>query len=161
MPIVPVNRPKPLPPKPAAEDDQPYEVGYGKPPRQSRFQPGKSGNPKGRPKNAKGFKTIIRAAMLQKVRVRSGGKERTISRAEALVMKVVELASKDNFKATEKLLIWYQEAVPESSVEGPRVSREVLSETDHATLDALRDRIKADLIATGVPMKTGGDDDGE
>ena len=28
----------------------PYEVGYGKPPKHSQFQKGKSGNPKGRPK---------------------------------------------------------------------------------------------------------------
>jgi len=27
-----------------------YEVGYGKPPKSRRFQPGVSGNPKGRPK---------------------------------------------------------------------------------------------------------------
>lgn len=25
-----------------------YEVGYGKPPRHTRFQPGRSGNPRGR-----------------------------------------------------------------------------------------------------------------
>lgn len=30
-----------------------YEVGYRKPPRHTRFQPGQSGNPKGRPKNDK------------------------------------------------------------------------------------------------------------
>ena len=44
--------------KPPALPDDPgegtsYEVGYGKPPRATRFQPGKSGNPNGRPKGAK------------------------------------------------------------------------------------------------------------
>ena len=29
-----------------------YEVGYGKPPKQSQFQPGQSGNPNGRPLHA-------------------------------------------------------------------------------------------------------------
>ena len=32
----------------------PYEVGYGKPPEASRFQQGRSGNPGGRPRGAKG-----------------------------------------------------------------------------------------------------------
>src|SRR3954463_7458412 len=31
----------------------PYEVGYGKPPVERRFQPGRSGNPNGRPKGSR------------------------------------------------------------------------------------------------------------
>ena len=34
------------------EDDKPYEVGYGKPPRHTRFVKGRSGNPRGRPRKA-------------------------------------------------------------------------------------------------------------
>ena len=30
-----------------------YRIGYGKPPKESRFQPGQSGNPRGRPRGAK------------------------------------------------------------------------------------------------------------
>jgi hypothetical protein len=32
-----------------------YEVGYGKPPKNGRFQKGVSGNPKGRPKKSLNF----------------------------------------------------------------------------------------------------------
>jgi hypothetical protein len=34
----------------AKKKDPDYTVGYGKPPKHSQFKPGKSGNPKGRPK---------------------------------------------------------------------------------------------------------------
>ena len=36
----------------AKAEAAPYEVGYGKPPKASRFKPGTSGNPGGRPKGS-------------------------------------------------------------------------------------------------------------
>ena len=45
------DRPK-LPPLPK-EKDADYQVGYGKPPIETRFKSGQSGNPRGRPKGAK------------------------------------------------------------------------------------------------------------
>ena len=37
-----------------------YKVGYKRPPVSTRFKPGSSGNPKGRPKGQRNFKTIMR-----------------------------------------------------------------------------------------------------
>jgi hypothetical protein len=37
-------------------DDNDDEVGYGKPPKHGQFKPGKSGNPRGRPRGAHGLK---------------------------------------------------------------------------------------------------------
>jgi hypothetical protein len=153
MPIVPENGELPEASLPAEEADT-CEVGYGKPPRHSRFKPGKSGNPKGRPKRAKGFKTLVRAAMLQRVRVRSGGRERTVSRAEALLLKAIEHASKDNFKATERLLAWYQEAVPDApakDIAPPR--QEDLTDADRETLEALRRSIEAELASPAPTIR--------
>jgi hypothetical protein len=39
-----------------SKDTAPYEVGYGKPPKASRFRPGQSGNPAGRPRGSKNSK---------------------------------------------------------------------------------------------------------
>ena len=40
-------------PEPLEPSETPYEVGYGRPPSATRFQPGQSGNPKGRPKGTR------------------------------------------------------------------------------------------------------------
>jgi hypothetical protein len=38
---------------PPSSEPPNYEVGYGRPPKGSQFTPGRSGNPKGRPKGAR------------------------------------------------------------------------------------------------------------
>jgi hypothetical protein len=65
-----------------------YEVGYGKPPRGTRFRKGQSGNPGGRPLGAM---TTRRAAQLilkeayRKVRVRAGDKVIELPAIQAVV----------------------------------------------------------------------------
>ena len=47
------NERRQLQPPAGSTQARQYEVGYGKPPQATRFQPGKSGNPKGRPKGSR------------------------------------------------------------------------------------------------------------
>ena len=70
-----------------------YEVGYGKPPRQGRFQKGRSGNPKGRPKKAKGFRTIVHQQLETPVEVRINGRVTKISKREAIIAQMVNKAA--------------------------------------------------------------------
>jgi len=44
-----------------------FEVGFGKPPRSTRFKPGQSGNPNGRPRGAKNFAVAIEQELAPRI----------------------------------------------------------------------------------------------
>jgi hypothetical protein len=66
-----------------------YEVGHRRPPLATRFKPGQSGNPKGRPKGAKNLRTLTLEKLQAKIPVREGGRERRMSKAEIGITKLV------------------------------------------------------------------------
>ena len=65
--------------------DEPYEVGYGKPPKHTRFKPGQSGHPSGRPRGQLNFRTAVREALKEKITVREGDRTRTVSKMDAII----------------------------------------------------------------------------
>ena len=56
--------------------DAPYEIGYCKPPKHTRFKPGQSGHPSGRPRGQRNFRTAVREALQEKVTIREGERQR-------------------------------------------------------------------------------------
>lgn len=74
---------------PSAKSEESYEVGYGKPPRHAQFQPGQSGNPKGRPKGARGPFALLRQELESKVTLRENGRVTTVTKLEAIMKRVV------------------------------------------------------------------------
>jgi len=88
-------------------------VGYCSPPVHTRFKPGVSGNPKGRPKGAAGLKTLVRSMMTEEITVGTPAGAIKISRIEATLLKMYELAIKGNLRAQSQLLALYAAAVPE------------------------------------------------
>ncbi len=116
-----------------------YDVGYKKPPRHSQFQPGRSGNPKGRPRAAKGLHTLVRDTLTQKVAVRTANGTKKISRIEAVLQKTVEQAMKGNPRALAELIKLYSNAVPNEAAQiVPELRDQDLTATDLATLEELR-----------------------
>jgi hypothetical protein len=91
-----------------------YEIGYGKPPKQHRFRPGRSGNPAGRPKGAKNSATLTREILDRKIEVRSGAGVRKISRREAILTRFAESALEGDTKSAAFLLGY---DMPESAEE--------------------------------------------
>ena len=76
-----------------------YAVGYGRPPLSTRFKPGTSGNAKGRPKNSKNLKTLIRQALTAKISIREGSSNRRVSKIEGVVLRQLESALKGEDRA--------------------------------------------------------------
>lgn len=79
----------PQPAGSAADPPDSYQVGYRRPPLATRFQPGRSGNPKGRPRGARNLSTIAVEKLGEKIKVRERGRERHMSKGEIGVTKLV------------------------------------------------------------------------
>jgi hypothetical protein len=67
----------------------PYEVGYRKPPKHSRFSKGVSGNPGGRPKGSRSFQSIIEELYSKEISELKLTGQTNVK--EAIVMKAVQL----------------------------------------------------------------------
>ena len=85
-----------------AHDDEP--VGYGKPPKASRFQKGRSGNPSGRPKRIRTQLEVVRRELTQKVTVTENGRKRRLTKAELVAKQLVTKAMKGEAPAMRMLL---------------------------------------------------------
>ncbi|RWD31632.1 MAG: hypothetical protein EOS22_04210 [Mesorhizobium sp.] len=84
------------------DDDE--GLGYGKPPKHARFQPGQSGNPKGRPKTkSKSFATGILAELEQSVVVRENGRELKLTKRAVIVKTLVAKAMKGDVRALKEI----------------------------------------------------------
>lgn len=89
---------------PKTNDKPSYEVGYGKPPMATRFQPGTSGNPKGRRKGSRNLKDFARDELDRKQRVTADGKVRHLSNREIIVLAQINKARKGDPKAFREVL---------------------------------------------------------
>jgi hypothetical protein len=105
---------------PARRSRTDYEVGWGRPPKSTRFKPGQSGNPKGRRRDKKEQTAMLREALEQKLSVEIGGEKRTITALEALFKQVLKSALKGDLKAT-RLLLDMHAAIPET----PKVAEKI------------------------------------
>lgn len=80
-----------------------YKVGYAKPPAEHQFKPGKSGNPKGRPKGPGSIlKTVARHAK-RKVAVIENGVEKKMPRLDVVISAMFGKASKGDVPAARLL----------------------------------------------------------
>ena len=91
-------------PEGKSEAGSSYEVGYAKPPKHTRFQPGRSGNPRGRPKGSRSLATLVADALDKPITAKIGRSTVTMKRREALAHRLVEQALGGDLRAVALLL---------------------------------------------------------
>jgi Family of unknown function (DUF5681) len=85
-----------------------YEVGYGKPPRNTQFQKGISGNPKGRPKKTLDFHHELLRESRSSVIINENGKRRRVSKHKLVIKQLIHKAVSGNVPALRAYLGHYQ-----------------------------------------------------
>lgn len=81
------------------EPGQKQAVGYGRPPMETRWKPGQSGNPFGRRSGSKNLRTAIEEMLTDKITIREEKRIRRVTRLEAVLLKQLSLALKGDHRA--------------------------------------------------------------
>jgi len=121
----------------SASDDN--EVGYGKPPRANQFNPGESGNPKGRPKGAKSAETILGELLQQKISLNERGRTRRITVLEGILRRIAEDCLKGNIKSATFLLNRLQ------AISSGETDESGLSEDEQTVLETYLKKFQSNL----------------
>jgi hypothetical protein len=83
---------------------QPYEVGYGKPPKQHQFKKGISGNPRGRKKKDTTIRSIMKKIIAETVTAKTPDGEKSMVALEFVLRSMLSRAAKGDNRATDKFI---------------------------------------------------------
>ena len=84
--------------------EQTYEVGYGKPPKHTRFKKGQSGNNKGRPPGSMNFRTLLEKGLSERIAVSRGGKTQQMRLIEAILAQLTRKSASGDLAAMRYLI---------------------------------------------------------
>ncbi len=93
------------------EQKDSYEVGYGKPPKNTRFRKGVSGNPAGRPKRPLDFHRELLRKARSLITITDGGRSVRITKLEGIALQVTNKALSGNNSSVKNFVGYYQEAI--------------------------------------------------
>ncbi len=103
----------------------PYDVGYGKPPKKTRFKKGLSGNPNGRPRKKPDLYAELTRVLRDTVTVTIDGEPERITVQQALLLRLRDEALRGEVRAV-KLLQKVVDAIPDSGGEYDHIQLEMV-----------------------------------
>src|ERR1700736_1977557 len=134
--------------------DDGFAVGYKKPPRHSRFQPGRSGNPRGKQKGVRNFGTDVKRTLEVPVRLNDQGRARRGATQEAALPLMREKALKGDARFIVQILELAKIFNNSTAVES--VGHKALAAEDQAILDAYALEVRSRRPAGGITEGPGG-----
>jgi hypothetical protein len=137
-----------------------YDVGFKKPPKNKRFQRGKSGNPNGRLRGTLNWKTVIRNAAEERVTINEKRKRNTVSKLEAAAKQLANKAAGGNLQAIKLFAAFVQ--MIESDDERLSSPRKVIVEVVYEKLpELLPRRMRDDSLLPEETPSSERDEDSE
>jgi hypothetical protein len=80
-----------------------YDVGYGRPPKDSRFKKGQSGNPGGRPTGSPNLQTEMKCLLAAKTNIKVKGVVQAVPTSKALCLALLQKAMSGDVRAFSKI----------------------------------------------------------
>jgi Family of unknown function (DUF5681) len=120
-----------------------YEVGYAKPPKNTQFQKGVSGNPTGRPKKAANFHSIFMKEAESLMTINDNGQRRRISKLEGIAKQLHNKALTGNIPALRMYIALYPQVLEMVALKSKDLERKHASQfTDEELEKILVDALK-------------------
>jgi hypothetical protein len=115
-----------------------YEVGYGKPPRHTRWKAGQSGNPSGRPKGSRGLKTDLNAELVSHMEIQINGKRISGTKQRLMLKTLSARAAAGDVRAIKTMIDLVMQVLGPEDRGG---DKKRLSQQDQQILDQLLERL--------------------
>jgi len=115
--------------------DPTYRVGYGKPPVETQFKKGKSGNPRGRPAGSLNVNTVLLKALGATVVVNEGGQRVKKTKFEVAIAQLVNKAVSGDLKATDMVLKLHALVIPSADGEVMKDDLAIGGNREEGTVD--------------------------
>ncbi len=115
--------------------------GYCSPPEQTRFKPGKSGNPRGRPKGTLNVASVLAKVLRERVVINESGKRKSVTKLEAEIKQLMNRAASGDLKAVALLTALVRSAEERSSQTAMPNSE--IEEVDEKVLNGILKRLES------------------